>query len=200
MAMDSNQTRALTSLLDGLNGGGGEAFARLVDAVYNDLKKIASKRMSHRFNQPLDSLTMQPTAIANDAVMELRRQRAAFQNSEHFFAIATRLIERLIRDYRARRNAEKRGGGKRAASLDERIPLPVIDALHIDDSEPPILRALQQLHEEYPRKAEVVSLHVICGHPLSKIAQMLDLSPAQIQRDWSFAQTWLKSAMREGRQ
>jgi RNA polymerase sigma factor (TIGR02999 family) len=197
--MDLSQTRALTNLLDGLNGGDSEAFARLVDAVYDDLKRIASKRMSHRFNQPLDSLTMQPTAIANDAVMELRRQRAAFQNSEHFFAIATRLIERLIRDYRERRNAEKRGGGKRAASLDEKVSIPVIDSLQAADAEPPILRALQQLHEQYPRKAEVVSLHVICGHPLSKIAQMLDLSPAQIQRDWSFAQTWLKTAMREER-
>jgi RNA polymerase sigma factor (TIGR02999 family) len=193
--MDTSQTRALTGLLDELNGGASDAFARLVDVVYLDLKKIAARRMASRFDQPLASLTVQPTAIANDAVMELRRQRAAWQNSQHFFAIATRLIERLIRDYRKHRQAEKRGGGKRGRSLETRGVVAVPGSI---ESASPILEALEKLHQEYPRKAEVVTLHVICGHPLGKVAQMLELSPAQVQRDWSFAQSWLKVALSEG--
>jgi DNA-directed RNA polymerase specialized sigma24 family protein len=200
-----SRTRALTSLLDQLNGGGGDgqAFARLVDAVYDDLRRIANRRMGQRFDgRPLAALTLQPTAIAGDAIMELRRQRAAWQNSDHFFAIATRLIERLIRDYRKRRGAAKRGAGARHVALDERVARSVATPTPSGPVEPggasgidsfsPILRALERLHDEYPRKAEVVTLHVICGHPLSKIALMLELSPAQIQRDWSFAQSWLK--------
>jgi RNA polymerase sigma factor (TIGR02999 family) len=199
--MTSEQTRGLTNLLDRFNGGEGGAFAQLVDAVYDDLRRIAGRRLSDRFDQPLAALTVQATSIAHDAVMELRRQRVALENSDQFFAIATRLIERLISDYRKHRGAQKRGGGSRGAPLDDRAgavpdprePLPDFD----DDAQVPVLRALQALHADYPRKAEVVTLHVICGHSLAKVAQVLALSPAQVQRDWQFARSWLRRALAE---
>src|SRR4051812_38507671 len=104
------QTRGLTGLLDQVNGGQEGAFARVVDAVYDDIKRIAGRRMKDRFAQPGAALTLPPTAIAHDAIMELRRQRERFRNADHFFAIAARLIDHLISDYQKRRACAKRGG------------------------------------------------------------------------------------------
>jgi RNA polymerase sigma factor (TIGR02999 family) len=166
-----------------------------VDAVYDDLRKIAAGRMSDRMDRPLAGLTLQPTAIASDAVMELRRQRVRWQNSDQFFAIAARLIGHLVSDYRKQRGAQKRGGGNRGVPIDQ-LADDAIPAAHLEELSP-MLRLLERMHEEHPRKAEVLSLHVICGHSLAEIAKMLDLSPTQIRRDWSFARRWMKLAMQE---
>jgi RNA polymerase sigma factor (TIGR02999 family) len=189
--MADQTTRGLTGLLDQLNGGHAGAFSRLVEAVYDDLRKIAARRMAERFDRPVAALTLQPTAIANDAVMKLYAQYKRWENPEHFFAVATRLIEYLISDYQKKRRAKKRGGGKRGASLDK---LDAADQLPADDPQPvsDILQTLQKLHEAYPGKAEVVSLHIICGHPLPKVAQLLGVSLSTVERDWRFAKDWLK--------
>jgi RNA polymerase sigma factor (TIGR02999 family) len=191
------KTRNLTMLLDGLNGGDAGAFSRVVDEVYADLKRIANKRMADRFDQPPGALTMQATAIANDAVMELRRQRVQWQNSDQFFAIATRLIERLISGYRKQRNAQKRGAGQRGAPL-EHAEAAVDTSGGADFATfEAVSEALAKLHEAYPRKAEVVTLHVLCGHPLSKVKEMVGVEQATVERDWAFAKKWLARELKE---
>lgn len=191
------KTRNLTMLLDGLNGGDAGAFARVVDEVYADLKRIANKRMADRFDQPQGALTMQATAIANDAVMELRRQRVQWQNSDQFFAIATRLIERLISGYRKQRNAQKRGGGKRGAPIEHAEAIVDPASSGSFDAVEAVSEALAKLHDAYPRKAEVVTLHVLCGHPLSKVKEMVGVEQATVERDWAFAKKWLARELRD---
>ena len=198
-----DRARDLTQLLDRLNGGESGAFARLVDLVYADLRRIAGKRMAERFDQPAAALTLSATAIVNDTVMELRRQRVQWQNADQFFAIATRLIERLISGYRKQRNAQKRGGGQRGAGLngidaaDDRAgsagSARIAGDVHSPDSATftAVADALRRLHEAYPRKAEVVTLHILCGHPLSKVKDMIEVGQATVERDWAFAKKWL---------
>jgi len=188
--------RQLTLVLDALNGGDAGAFARLVDAVYADLRQIAGRRMADRFDRPLDALTLQPTAIANDAVMELRRQRARWQNTDQFFAIATRLIERLISGYQKQRNAQKRGGGRRGDD-DSALRAVEISGSAPDTSCFQVADALARMHEAYPRQAEVVTLHVLCGHPLSKVGQMLQINARTAERDWAFAKSWLARELKD---
>ena len=83
--MVTSPDRGITGLLDSLNGGRAGAFNELVEAVYDDLRRMAAGRMVDRFDRPLAGLTVPPTAIANEAVMELRRQRAEWKNSDQFF-------------------------------------------------------------------------------------------------------------------
>jgi RNA polymerase sigma factor (TIGR02999 family) len=183
-------------MLDAFNGGDEGAFARLVDAVYADLRQIAGRRMADRFDRPLAALTLAPTAIANDAVMELRRQRERWQNSDQFFAIATRLIERLISGYQKQRNAQKRGGGARGdGNALDRIDIAAHPAP--DTSCLEVAEALGRMHEAYPRQAEVVTLHVLCGHPLSKVSQMLEINHRTAERDWAFAKSWLARELKD---
>ena len=196
MRVAHENRRQLTLMLDAFNGGDEGAFARLVDAVYADLKQIAGRRMADRFDRPLAALTLAPTAIANDAVMELRQQRARWQNTDQFFAIATRLIERLISGYQKQRNAQKRGGGARGDGS-------ALQSMQLAMRSPPdtscfeVADALRRMHEAYPRQAEVVTLHVLCGHPLSKVGQMLEINPRTAERDWAFAKSWLARELKD---
>lgn len=183
----------LTELLHSVSGGREGAFNELVDAVYNDLRRIAAGKMADRFDRPLAGLTIQPTAIANDAVMELRRQRAEWNNSDQFFAIATRLILRLVLQYQRARLAEKRGAGQRGARLDE--PMMGLAAGSGGDAAAgsEILSALESLHASHPRQAEVVTLHVIRGMPLPAVAAAIDMSLPTVERDWRFGKAWLRA-------
>jgi RNA polymerase sigma factor (TIGR02999 family) len=191
-------TTRLSTLLDGINGGRPGAFARLIDAVYDDLKQVAAGRMGRDFDRPMASLTLSPTAVVNDAIVGLmrqQRQQRAWANADHFFAVATLLIRRVIQTYRRDRAAAKRGGGGgRGVSLDHTDAPDVADSTigpESPDGAGGALEVLQRLHDAYPRKAEVVSLHVLCGHPLPKVAEMIGVSLPTAERDWRFAKAWL---------
>ncbi len=196
--MCNDKTKELTALLDQLNGGQNGAFVQLVEMVYNDMRRIAARRMAVRFRRPLASLTESPSAIANAAVMKLLDQRVHWTDSDGFFAAAASLIEHLIADYQKQRLAKKRGGGKRgislqdhagAAAIEVEAPLPS-DVRVNDGSE--VADALRHLREQYPRKAEVATLHILCAHSLPKVSQMVGISLSSAERDWAFAKKWLR--------
>ena len=201
----------LTTLLDRVTSGREGAFTQLVNAVYDDLRRIAHAGVARNLGTPSDALTNQPTAIVDEAVMELKRQRAAWQNREHFFAIATRLIMRLLAQEQRRKLALKRGGGQRGADVHELDPAaasggsadkfgPAMRGRLIDlgDSEA-LLTALDALHQHDPRAAEVVTLHMLCGHSLPTVAAMLEVSVPTAERDWKTAKAFLHERLNESR-
>jgi RNA polymerase sigma factor (TIGR02999 family) len=186
--------RAITTLLNQVNGGGEGAFARLVDAVYDDLCRVAAKRMKQEFNRPLAGLTESPTGIVHQAIIRLREQRTQWQDADHFFAIATRLLGYVISDYKKQRMALKRGQGKRRGE-DEKalrdVPAP-------QQSEEPLggidaVQVIEALHEKHPRKAEVVTLHIIAGRSMPDVAKMIGISLPTAERDWKFAKAWIRN-------
>src|SRR5687768_9847315 len=130
--LDSS-AHAVTSLLNQVNGGGEGAFARLVDAVYEDLRRVAAHRMRQEFDRPLAALTESPTAVVNQAIMKLREQRTQWKDADHFFAIATRLLGYVISDYKKQRMALKRGQGRRAHGQDEQLEA-IPDVEHAETS------------------------------------------------------------------
>jgi hypothetical protein len=101
----------LPMLLDRLTGEEPGAFAQLVNSVYDDLRGMAEARLSRRFGPRLAGVSIQPTMLANDTMMELLQQRQVIQNREHCFALATRFMLRLIARYERDRAARKRGSG-----------------------------------------------------------------------------------------
>lgn len=191
--MGTTLTDRMTRSIEAAGIGSRTELAQLVDALYDHVRRISASEMRKAFAQPLDSLTIQPTAIANDAIVRVLQQRNAVQNQDQFFALATRFIRQLVIDYQRHRLADKRGAGKRGVGLERAEDVPIAEA---NTGPIDIMGALDKLQAAYPRKAEVVTLHVVCGHPLSKVAEMLDISSATAERDWAFAKAWLSDATR----
>ncbi len=184
----------VTSMLKQLDGDRKGEFAALVDAVYADIRGIAAKRMHDRFGYELGGLTLQPTALANDVIMELLKQRQQFVNRQQFFAVATMITMRLLVSYQRHRLAGKRGGGKRGGEggLDAVGRGGEPKGEELGES---TLKALEELHRLDARKAEVVTLHVLCGMPLPKVAELVDTSLPTVERDWRFAKNWLATRL-----
>ena len=194
----AKSARGITALLNRVNGGGEAAFDQLVEAVYDDLRRIAAKRMRKEFERPLAALTETPTAIVHHALLKLRNQRTHWNNADHFFAIATRLLDYVISDYRKQRMALKRGGGRRHAGEDPEV----LDALAAQSGSKHFHQlgegldaaaVIQALHEAYPRKAEVVTLHVVAGRSLPDVARLTGISLPTVERDWKFAKAWMRN-------
>ncbi|MEO0482909.1 MAG: ECF-type sigma factor [Planctomycetota bacterium] len=198
--MSKKPTDGVTRLLQQVDEGQDDAFADLIELVYEDLRGVARRRLRNRFGERLDQLTLRPTMLADDALMELKRQHVTFQNSEHFFAIATRMILRMITDYQRSRMAQKRGGGNRGVSIDEnRDGLEAEGSLEGTASLGPEVRdALAELHELDPRKAEVCVLHTVAGMSLPRVAELVGVSLPTVERDWRFAKAWLASKVSAG--
>jgi RNA polymerase sigma factor (TIGR02999 family) len=194
--LDSS-ARAITTLLNQLNGGGEGAFGRLVDGVYDDLRRVAAKRMRREFDGPLAALTESPTAVVHQAIVKLREQRTQWKDADHFFAIATRLLGYVISDYKKQRIALKRGRGRRHGGHDERLdafanhPAPRHPD-HLPDGLDAVA-VIQALHEQHPRKAEVVTLHVIAGRSMPDVARLIGISLPTAERDWKFAKAWMRN-------
>jgi RNA polymerase sigma factor (TIGR02999 family) len=184
---------SITTLLNHVNRGNDAAFGELVDAVYDDLRRVAAKRMRREFDQPLARLTESPTAIVHQAILRLREQRSQWKDSDHFFAIAARLLSYVISDYRKRRLALKRGGGRRGQKeerllgdrADTRQPDEDLDAFNA-------VAVIEALHDRHPRKAEVVTLHVLAGRSMAETAKMIGVSLPTAERDWKFARVWIR--------
>jgi len=183
--------QSITALLSQVNHRGDGAFARLVDVVYDDLRRVAAGRMRREFDRPLAALTESPTALVNQAILQLRAQRTQWQDREHYFAIATRLLGYVIGDYKKRRLAAKRGAGRRAAEPAERLENRPEEKRTVYDG-PQAIEVIQALHEHHPRKAEVVTLHVLAGRSIPEVARRIGVSVPTAERDWKFAKAWIR--------
>src|SRR5262245_52798512 len=101
----------VTTLLARANAGDQSAVDELICAVNDDLRGVAERHMRQVFGSKMLGITLQPTAIVNEAYLRLIKQRNKYDNRGHFFAIATKVLIRVLKDYRKSRMAAKRGGG-----------------------------------------------------------------------------------------
>lgn len=125
------------------------------------------------------------------------KQRRQFDNRGHFFAIATKLMIRVLIDYQRHRQAAKRGGGLVRVSLDPRRDAVTEGSQDEGVDVEALARALEQLEALDARKADVVKLHVFWHLKLEEIAEALGIGLATVNRDWSFAKAWLLSQLQE---
>ncbi|MEP7313732.1 MAG: sigma-70 family RNA polymerase sigma factor [Pseudomonadota bacterium] len=173
----------VTRLLDAAGGGDREAYARLYDRVYGELREMAESTM--RRERP--GHTLQPTALVNEAYLRLGSAAAGWENRRHFFGAAALAMRRILVDHARARLAERRGAGVQRVTLTDlevSAPEAGLDVLAVNE-------ALDQLAAEEPRLAEVVNLRFFAGMSIEDTARALDLSPATVKRDWTFARAWL---------
>ena len=196
--MLSPEPQSVTSLLQAATAREPGGFARLVEATYGDMHRLAAVRLGRRPDARLDLSGVGPTALANETFERLMRQRKVAENREQFFALATRVMMRVLLDHKRRVRAERRGGrvGIQAIEPGDTCGGQASTAEGVEVSEL-MRKAMVQLHKLDPRKAETVTLHALCGVTLERTAELTGVSRATAERDWSFARAWLSAWIEE---
>jgi RNA polymerase sigma factor (TIGR02999 family) len=178
----------ITRLLHAWRDGDAEALEQLVPSVYDELRRIARQHM----RRELPECTLQPTALVNEVYLRLQdARRIDWLDRSHFFAVASRIMRRVLVDAARSRRADKRGGGAARAMFEEALNRAGdrgIDLTALDE-------ALAALEREHPRKARVVEMRVFGGLGVAEIAGLLGVSTYTVTRDWTFAKTWLKAEL-----
>ncbi len=173
-----------TALLVAWGRGDEDALDQLVPLVHEELRRIARQHM----NRERGGHTLQPTALVNEAYLRLIDiKRIQWQDRQHFFAMAARVMRRVLVDAARARRFHKRGGGAQMASLDEASFVsnePQRDLVELDD-------ALNALAEVDPRKGQVVEMRYFGGLSVEETADALHVSPGTVMRDWRLAKVWL---------
>jgi RNA polymerase sigma factor (TIGR02999 family) len=173
-----------TALLLAWNRGEPDAFDALVPLVYEELHRQATRYMKR---ERLEH-TLQATALVNEAYLRLIDvQHVQWQNRAHFFAMAARLMRRILVDAARARGYQKRGGGASMLSLDEALIVPAEpgeDLVALD-------AALAALAVVDARKSQVVEMRFFGGLTLDETAEALHVSRDTVKRDWNIAKLWL---------
>ena len=180
----SGPTQDVTGLLLAWRTGDDEALARLTPHVYDELHRLARRYMrGEHARHPL-----QTTALVNEAYLRLvDARRVGWQNRAHFFAVAARLMRRILVDVARRQRFQKRGGGVQHVSLADGFEL----AAPVDADIVALDEALDELARLDPRKARVVELRFFGGLSLEETAEALSVSTDTVGRDWRAAKAWL---------
>lgn len=169
-----------------LQQGNNESREELFSIVYNELRMIAATLFQNEFRS---DHTLQPTALVHESYLRLFGENAdvSWQNRAHFFGVAARSMRQILVNHAVERNAEKRSGKKTMVALDEAIGF-----LNTQNIEIVALHeALEKFAEIDKRQAEIVELRFFGGLTIDETAEVLNISPATVKRDWEMARSWL---------
>jgi RNA polymerase sigma factor (TIGR02999 family) len=182
--MKERAPQEITQLLLAWNDGDGQALDRLMPLVHDALHQLAHQRMSReRPGHPL-----QTTALVNEAYLRLvDASRVRWQNRAHFFAVSAQLMRHILVDVARARRKLKRGGDVIQVSWDEALAVssaPSADVIALDDA----IKTMAAFDE---RKSRIVELRFFGGLSVEETAEVLQLSPRTVMRDWGLAKAWL---------
>jgi RNA polymerase sigma-70 factor, ECF subfamily len=174
----------ITAMLQALATGEPQNADRLMNLIYEDLKRLAASQL----RRERDNHTLHPTALVHEAFLRLVNQRTSnWQDRLHFFSIAARVIRRILIDHARERNAMKRGGSDRPIAIvghDVAAPESPVDLLALDE-------ALQELAELSERQAHIVELRFFGGLTIAEVAKALGIGSRSVDREWQVARAWL---------
>jgi RNA polymerase sigma factor (TIGR02999 family) len=187
--MSAASSDHITQLLQAWSEGSSEALEQLTPLIYRELHRLAA----HYMSRERPGHTLQPTAVVNEAYMRLIDwKNASWQNRAHFFGVSAQLMRRILVDHARSRGYLKRGGGAHAVALDDALLISEeksAELVALDD-------ALQRLESFDSRKARVVELRFFGGVSVQETAEVLQVSPFTVVRDWNLAKAWLLREIR----
>ncbi len=179
-----------TLLLTAVERGDPEAAAKLLDLVYEDLRRLASGRMARE----APGQTLQPTELVHEAWLRLvGGTNVSFANRAHFFSAAAEAMRRILID-RARRKLTERHGGKLMRVDIEGQDVAAPDA---DKQLLAVHEALDDLAKGHPAQAELVKLRYFGGLTNEEAAEILGVSISTAKTYWSFSRAWLLRQIEE---
>jgi RNA polymerase sigma factor (TIGR02999 family) len=182
--MSGGGDKDVTTLLLDWGKGDADALNQLTPLVYGELRRIAG----HHLRRERPDHTLQSTALVHEVYLKLiDQQRVQWQDRDHFFAVASQMIRRILISHARAHKAAKRGAGATKLLFDEAIGLPggeSADLLALDD-------ALESLSQVDPQQGRIVELRFFGGLSIEATAKILEISPATVKRDWNVAKAWL---------
>lgn len=189
--MHPSESANVTTLLTDWRGGDEEAGRQLMEAVYQELRRLAGVYLRRESN----GMTLQPTALVHElCVGMLSHAPVSCENRLHFLHLAARQMRRLIVDHARRKKGLKRGGPQGNLALDEARD----HAIALDERMADLNDAVQRLEGLDPRAAGVVEMRFFGGLTEQEIADVLGISTATVKRDWEFARAWLMAQLTPG--
>ena len=176
-----------SELLRAWSDGDQSVLQKLMPIVYDELRRLAQ----HYLQGERPGHSMQATALVNEAYTRLvDYNRMQWKDRAHFFAISAQLMRRILVEHARRRNL-KRGAGYHHVSLEETLTVvqeQASDLVELDTA----LRALAELD---PRKVQIVEMRFFGGLSVEETAEVLNISPITVKRDWRTAKAWLYRAL-----
>ena len=180
----------VTSLLNELAAGDQEAAAKLVPLVYEELHRLAVRRLRHE--RP--DHTLQATALVHEAYVKLAAQKdIKWQNRAQFFGVASQVMRRILVDYARGQQRVRRGGKQQKMSLDDVVlvsPDRTEEVLTVHES-------LSRLEKLDARQARIVELRYFGGLTVEEIAEVVGISTKTVMRELNVAKAWLYGDMKD---
>lgn len=175
----------LTRILASVEVGESLATEKLLPVVYNELRKLAAKKLA--LEKP--GQTLEATALVHEAYLRLigNERVRHWDHRGHFFAAAAETMRRILVENARRKKGPKRGGASHRVDLD----LELIVAKDIPEDLVALDEALQSLSKESPIRAELVKLRFFAGLTIPEAAEVLGISHATAERYWAYSRAWL---------
>ncbi|MEZ5345979.1 MAG: sigma-70 family RNA polymerase sigma factor [Pyrinomonadaceae bacterium] len=181
--VDENQ-KPITDLLFDWSKGNDAALQELMPLVYGELRKMARRHL----NKQPSGHTFQTTELIHETYLKLAGGNLQnWQNRDHFFGVASKAMRHILVDYAKSKHRKKRGGWQEKITFTENsfgAGETSKEIIALDD-------ALKQLELLDERKVRVVEMKFFGGLKIDEIAGVLEISRETVNRDWSFAKTWL---------
>tara|TARA_R110002096_G_scaffold148372_6_gene309055 strand:- start:202 stop:765 length:564 start_codon:yes stop_codon:yes gene_type:complete len=181
------ESKNITQLLQDNREGKTSADTSLLEVVYSELGQLARMHLSRERNDH----TLQPTALVHEAWIKLIGHVGSVADRQHFFALASKVMRRVLTDHARGRGRKKRGGGQCKVWVNESIEPTTgiaIDYIELDET-------LTRLTRLNPRHARVVEMRVFGGLTIAETAAVLEISRGTVETDWFTARAWLRQEL-----
>lgn len=189
--MTDDAPKDVTQLLIRLTDGNTAVLDELLPLIYGELRRLANRYLRRERTDH----TLQPTALVHEAYLKLIDQKhVRWQNRAHFFGVAANVMRRILVDHARRNLAGKRGGEAEKLPLEEEILVvssdeKSVELLALDE-------ALENLAKIDKQKARIVELRYFGGLSVEETAEVMNVSPVTIKRQWRMAKAWLYGAIK----
>jgi RNA polymerase sigma factor (TIGR02999 family) len=191
---DATNRQPVTRLLSAWRAGDANALQELTPLVYEELRLLAHRYM----RRERSSHTLQATAVVHEAFVRMVDMDVAWQDRNHFYAVAATMMRRILVDHAKSKHRDKRGGDAHISSL-ETSDLSTATSLVAGNATYDVLdidETLQELAKVDGRLANTVELHYFGGLTCPEIAAALNLSEATVHRDLRLAKAWMLKELR----
>ena len=180
--------RTVTRLLKSAREGQSGAMNELFPVIYTELHRRAEGHMRRERRDH----TLQPTALVHEAYLRLAEAEGLdWKDRQHFFAVSSRVMRRVLVDHARSARAEKRGGEMDRVPLADHLlqaSTADIDLIELDD-------ALEKLESYGERMTRVVEMRFFGGLSIEEVADVLKVDSRTVKRDWRTARTILYDLM-----
>jgi RNA polymerase sigma factor (TIGR02999 family) len=187
-----NGTPSLTELLQRYSKGDREVAEVVLREVLPKLHQIAIRELRReRYVAPLS-----PTELINEVwLRSLRKGGWQVNSRDHFYAIASVAMRRVLVDFARNRLAQRRGNGETGDSLEEGKAGKTLDNWDLDTLvQLGIL--MEKLEKTDPKSAQIVDMHYFAGFTLEEIVEITGLTFRQVRHRWEKGRDWLKDRLK----